>query len=121
MKARFTHPLAPGIVAKNPFSVVGGTVTLELTQGRSTTIDLDDLPLVAPYRWHHTSVGYADSIVRSDEGRKPEHQLMHRLILDLKHGTLCADHRNGDRLDNRRMNLRRCSNHQNLMNLGMRP
>lgn len=124
MKARFTHPLAPGIVAKNPFTVRGETVTIELTQDRSTTLDLEDLPLVATHRWHYTSVGYADSRVWDDEGRKQEHQLMHRmhrLILGVTAKLALADHKNGDRLDNRRTNLRLCTNHQNLMNLGMRP
>jgi hypothetical protein len=58
----------------------------------------EDAELIRVFRWHLSSSGYA----RSKKGG-----LMHRLILGLKPGDpRQGDHINGDRLDNRRENLR---------------
>lgn len=46
--------------------------------------------------------------------------LLHRVLLDAKPGEY-VDHINGDRLDNRRANLRLCTNRQNGQNQAGRP
>lgn len=48
--------------------------------------------------------------------RGAERALMHRLIVGALPGEY-VDHRNGDGLDNRRENLRRCTNAQNMWNV----
>lgn len=45
---------------------------------------------------------------------------MHRIVLDAPQGTL-VDHKNGDRLDNRRCNLRLATRSQNAANTPPKP
>jgi hypothetical protein len=76
-------------------------------------VDRPDLELVTPYRWHLDSKGYA----RYDTGQ--EILRMHRLILGLaQDDPRKADHRNRDKLDNRRDNLRIATPAQNGANRG---
>jgi hypothetical protein len=76
-------------------------------------IDQCDSHLVLGRRWRRTAYGYAITgapLTRTDI-------LMHRLILGLERGDRRqGDHRNGDRLDNRRENLRIVTNAQNAQN-----
>lgn len=60
---------------------------------------------VAAMRWNRSPAGYAQRKVRVDGRYRTV--LMHRLILGLDRGDAReVDHRNRDRLDNRRENLR---------------
>lgn len=91
-------------------------VRIPLTYGKFAVIDADDEPLVSGFRWRaHERFGiwYAIANVARD-GRRSLIQ-MHRLITDAPVGVY-VDHRNGDGLDNRRSNLRHCSNSQNQQN-----
>lgn len=79
---------------------------IQLTQGKVTLVDDEDyMMLVDMGRWHYSS-GYA---VRAPGVR------MHRVIMNAAKGAQ-IDHINGDPLDNRRGNLRVCTNSQNQMN-----
>lgn len=69
--------------------------------------DLDYKPL-ASIRWSISGHGYA----RTSSGI-----YMHRLIMDTPQ-CMATDHINGNRLDNRRSNLRVCTHKQNSMNTG---
>lgn len=76
-------------------------------------VDASDAALVAGRRWRRTHYGYAISGSRS----KGTDVLMHRLLLGLPHGDRRqGDHRNGDRLDCRRENLRVVTSAQNAQN-----
>jgi hypothetical protein len=73
-------------------------------------VDDGDLALVEVSRWTLHPKGYATG------GRGA---LMHRLIMGLAKGMprrIVVDHINGDKLDNRRSNLRVCTQGQNLQN-----
>ncbi len=80
--------------------------------GRFALIDKADLPLIAPHRWTLTEgpPGYPVAVALI-KGRLVR---MHRLILGYPMGDV--DHLNGDRLDNRRQNLRVVSHAANLWN-----
>lgn len=78
-----------------------------------TTLDAEDLPWASQWTWRLSSDGYA---VRSEvrDGKKRTIQLHRRLV-----GTptgLVTDHINGNRLDNRRCNLRVATYSQNNAN-----
>lgn len=79
------------------------------------TIDVEDSAL-ADLRWKLDPNGYASRSVRVD-GRMRTVRL-HREVLGLVHGDgLQADHVNGDRLDNRRQNLRVATEAENRQNV----
>ena len=63
------------------------------------------------YKWRTNVDGYAVSRITTDSGRKDIR--LHRLIVQTE---LLVDHKNLDKLDNRRCNLREATYSQNLMN-----
>jgi hypothetical protein len=87
-------------------------VEIELTKGQFAKVDLDDLDKVMFDCWSLGGDGYA---VRG----APKNKLfrMHRVILGLPaDDSRQVDHRNRDRLDNRRWNLRIATRPQNQVN-----
>lgn len=88
---------------------------VRLTQGKTAQIDPDDWPLVEPYRWFaaRTKDGnwYAHAAPLDGDRRKAKVK-MHTLVL----GRKWVDHRDGDGLNNRRSNLRPCTNAENQQN-----
>lgn len=90
-------------------------------RGRAPTawalVDAADHELVAGYSWHLHGQGYAARNERHADGTR-RLVLMHRQLLGLEPGDgFQADHINGDRLDNRRGNLRTLTQAENLQNL----
>ena len=77
-------------------------------------VDDTDLDIAHAYRWQLSSTGYAHRIARIDGKRRMVS--FHRLITNAPQG-LEVDHINGDRLDNRRSNLRFVTRKQNSQNL----
>jgi hypothetical protein len=73
-------------------------------RSQSAIVDEEDLPLISGVRWYLHTAGYAYNRRRGI--------LMHQLIVPCQE----IDHKNRNRLDNRRGNLRPCSHAQNLMN-----
>jgi hypothetical protein len=83
-----------------------------VAEGAKALVSLEDHSLVVGKSWWMNPDGYA--VGRDTEGH---HVGMHRVILGLAHGNpLQGDHENGDRLDNRRGNLRACTQAQNAQN-----
>lgn len=77
-------------------------------------VDEDDASL-ASYSWCRHSEGYVYRMARDGDRRQPV--LLHREVCGLTVGDgLQADHKNGDKLDNRRANLRAVTNAQNAQN-----
>lgn len=75
-------------------------------------IDRSEVEIIKKYYWNR-STGYAYSNKQENKKRI----MMHRLIMNDPKGKY-IDHINGDKLDNRKENLRICTNSQNLMNRG---
>lgn len=79
-------------------------------------VDEPDLEHLTSFRWCLNSFGYAVRGVHK-EGGGTALRLMHRDILKPSPNEV-IDHINGDRLDNRRSNLRVCSQSNNTKNRG---
>ena len=80
----------------------------------STLVDVEDMELIEPYRWYLNS-GYACADNPNGKGKGFHKVYMHRLIMSALKG-LVVDHINGNKLDNRRDNLRVCTPAQNAKN-----
>jgi len=81
-----------------------------LTQNQYTTVDPADMVSLSQYKWHYGG-GYA----RRHNGFRNTPIPMHRHLLNARKGQM-IDHINGDKLDNRRSNLRFCTFAQNGQN-----
>jgi len=92
---------------------------IPLTQGKVALVDDADYDsLMAMGKWYCDSNGYA---ARSKKYRKENGKLgnrtvlMHRVIMQAKDGTF-IDHRDTDKLNNQKSNLRECTKRQNCRN-----
>lgn len=83
--------------------------------GKFALVDDDDYEYLSQYKWRCDATGYARYSVYSKPKRTILTILMHRLILNTPDG-FDTDHINGDRLDNRRSNLRLATCQQNSAN-----
>lgn len=83
---------------------------IQLTQGKVAIIDDDDFEKISKFKWHYEH-GYAMGTID-----KRKRAYMHRFITDCPIGKV-VDHVNGDTLDNRKSNLRICSQRQNAVNI----
>lgn len=88
------------------------TKEIPLTQGKVALVDDDDYERLSMYKWNAANDGYAS---RAPAGRPRPVEFMHRVILNAP-PDMQADHINGNRLDNRKVNLRLCTLTQNNRN-----
>lgn len=91
--------------------------TIKLTQGKVAVIDQSDYALVFNYKWHYRKDKKGGYAVHSTHrpGKNPGAIRMHRLIIGAKVDEN-VDHINGNKLDNRRKNLRIATKSQNAVN-----
>ena len=95
-------------------------IEIPLTQGKVAIIDEADFDLVSGYRWQARKDDrrwYAQTVVRRADGSRTTLN-MHRLILGLTDPAIKTDHRDGNGLNNRRRNIRACTNAENMRNRG---
>lgn len=84
---------------------------IELTQGKYTVVDEEDYDRISKHKWYFdSSNGYA---------RNGELGYLHRFILQPPKGKY-VDHKDKDKLNNRRSNLRVCTNAENIRNSSVR-
>ena len=98
---------------------------IKLTKGYYALVDNKDYARVSQYRWcvcvdkrKDGSVKnvYAVRKVYKHGDRKGKHQSMHRLVLELTDPHVKADHKDGNGLNNRRLNLRKANSGNNAHN-----
>jgi hypothetical protein len=92
---------------------------IPLTQGQFAKVDDKDYEELSKYKWyaHWKSDTRSFSAWRGHyTGGNNKTILMHRVIMGAKQGEQ-VDHRNHDTLDNRRENLRICTNAENHANV----
>lgn len=75
-------------------------------------IDDEDFNLVSKYTWHLNHKGYVRSEIK---GRQV---MLHRVVMSVTDPKLQVDHIKGNKLDNRKSQLRVCTNQQNQFNRG---
>jgi hypothetical protein len=81
---------------------------IPLTKGKVALVDDEDYAALSQRKWCFRS-GYA---VRKTGGKIIN---MHHVLLPLNPGE-CTDHVDGNRLNNQKVNLRRCTHSQNMSN-----
>jgi hypothetical protein len=86
---------------------------IPLTKGKSAIVDDCDFEYYSKFNYYINSEGYAIREVWN--GGNKIRLRMHREITNAPEG-MDVDHINGDRVDNRRENLRLCTRSENLMN-----
>lgn len=79
-----------------------------LTNGDITLVDSKDFNNLSKHSWYKHNQGYAGTKVGS------ETVLMHMMIMNMPSSDV--DHKNHNKLDNRKSNLRLCTRSQNIAN-----
>lgn len=90
---------------------------IKLTQGKVALVDDGDYEFINHYKWSYNA-GYAIRGVYNKLTKKIGRVSMHRLIIGAKKGQE-VDHKDGDKLNNQRSNLRIATRAQNVMNTGL--
>jgi len=97
---------------------------IKLTQGKEVNVDLEDYEELSKYKWHYNEkkigCGYAQRSKHVNLGKNKygcETIYMHREILKTNKQ---VDHINNNTLDNRRCNLRECTQLENTRNTSSR-
>jgi len=88
---------------------------ISLSQGYSTIVDDEDYDQLANYKWY-AKKAYKSKLVYAVRSKNDRHVHMGRVITNCPSGYV-VDHINGNPLDNRRSNLRVCTQGQNTRNL----
>lgn len=91
---------------------------IPLTQGKFALVDDEDYDFLMQWKWWYHTGGYAarNEYLGIVNGRpKNKHKYMHRII-NKTPDNLQTDHKNGDKLDNQKLNLRNATCGQNLVN-----
>ncbi|GAA5514048.1 hypothetical protein Dcar01_02797 [Deinococcus carri] len=83
-------------------------------EGKVALCDDADHALLSQHRWHLDKCGYARTYRALEQGRSTT-VAMHQLLADERGGRY-RDHIDGNRLDNRRANLRPCTQRENSYN-----
>ncbi len=94
-------------------------VSLHLPCGRTAWIDAADAPFISQWRWHSSLLkGRVIRVVRRERDQETgrfRSIYLHRVLMNPPPG-MQVDHMDRDPLNNRRSNLRICTQRQNLCN-----
>ena len=90
------------------------TRTIPLGHSLFAVVDERDHERVAAHKWYVNSKGYAVAHVRHSDGSRGMMRL-HRFVIGAQAGDV-IDHVNGDKLDCRTANLRKCSHSESACN-----
>jgi hypothetical protein len=102
---------------KRPIRVEGEIAYVPLPRGLEAIIDAEDAEKVNRHNWFDNGSGYAQTKVRSGNGKRRNISL-HRLIMNPPND-MQIDHIHGETLDNRKSQLRLATSSQNSHNKGV--
>lgn len=91
------------------------TIVINLTKGYETVVDEEYFKYLNEYRWKANVKPAGVYACRTNKKGNPGILYIHRLIAGAKSGEY-VDHINGNTLDNRKENLRICTNAENSYN-----
>ena len=97
----------------NDYSFNGSVGYCHLSNGDVVTFDTEDYDKIKEYRWSKSGKTHVQC--SKWNGTKYVTLYIHRLIMDCPDG-MVVDHINGDKLDNRKCNLRVCTQQENSWN-----
>lgn len=108
---------------KNKYEIIDGIVYIEIKKGDgiiTCEIDQSDLEIADSIdgTWYLTGTGYA-TYKKMNKGEY-ELYLLHRVLLGVNDGSIQVDHKDGNRLNNKRDNLRITDVGGNSQNLAVR-
>lgn len=100
-------------IKRQPILPVGPSIAyIELTQGHYTLVDSDDIPFLRQWNWT-LSIGKSWKRAYRKEGKTSV--FLYTALMNTPLG-MVVDHRNRNPLDNRRSNLRICTQRVNAAN-----
>lgn len=88
---------------------------IQLTQNQQALVDDEDFERLSKYKWHFNKKNYARTNIYDKDLKKETSIGMHQMIMNTPKG-MVTDHINGNGLDNRKENLRICTQANNLAN-----
>ena len=88
-------------------------------RGQPILVDDEDYELASQYSWKINKLGYVQAYEKGKSHSTRKQVYLHRLLMVANKGEY-IDHRNRNKQDNRRANLRRCTNRQNICNQGLK-
>lgn len=106
------HTLSCGKCPKNTYDISGTYGIGWSVQKRLFLFDKDDYDLIRKYNWCHNTQGYLVSF----DTKTKKFIYLHRLIMGVSNSKQVVDHINHHTYDNRKENLRVCSQRENIMN-----
>lgn len=83
--------------------------------GKAAEVDTEDFELVSKYSWHYRD-GYAVTKTKRPDGKRVTLQ-MHRLVMGTTDPLVIVDHKDRNRLNNTRDNLREFTPKENANNM----
>lgn len=99
-------------------TIKDGIAYIHLYNDKFAKISPEDIDKVKPYKWGYS---YSNGVVTQKQSKyKNKHIKLHRMILNPSKNKI-IDHINGDKLDNRRENLRIVEHSDNIVNQKSRP
>jgi hypothetical protein len=84
--------------------------------GEIILVSDEDFERLSKYKWYLNDSGYAITFSWDSKRKKSVHFRLHRILLGLTDPKIQVDHINGNRIDNRRENLRIVTNAINSRN-----
>lgn len=90
---------------------------IQLTKGKFAQVDDEDFEYLNQWKWYAYKMGQTYYAARKDRINKKQRTIkMHRIIMLVSDKFLVIDHINHNGLDNRKQNLRICTQTENLRN-----
>jgi hypothetical protein len=100
------------------YDIFGPFCKIALTQGKYAKVDPKDFIRLSQFRWYCNNRRHTSYAIRNRwEGKKRKKITMHREVMNTPEELVC-DHINRNGLDNRKGNLRNCTQRENSLNNG---